>query len=82
MVPVATDHAPDIVDGDLLPGLVPNVLPARDLFQNEKADFVAGVKKMARLGIMRGADDVAPEFFTEDVRVAALSPSSARKPTR
>ena len=49
MVPVATDHAPHIVDGDLLPGFVSDVLPARDLFQNQKAEFVAGIKEMTRL---------------------------------
>jgi len=46
MIPVAANHAAYIVDGDLLPSFVADVLPAGDLFQNEKADFVAGVEKM------------------------------------
>src|ERR1039457_5730889 len=75
MVPVASYHAAHVVDGDLLPGFVPDVLPARDFLQHEKADFVAGVKKMTRLRIMRGANDVAPELFTQDLRVGALSAS-------
>ena len=66
MVPVATNHAPNVIDGDVLPGLVPDVLPARDLFQDQKADFVAGVKEMARLRIMRSTGDVALELVPQD----------------
>src|SRR5260370_21119657 len=75
MVPVAADHAPDVVDGNVLPSLVPDVLPARNLFQNQKADFVAGIKEMARLRIMRGADNVALELVAQNLRVAALRTS-------
>ena len=72
MVPVAADHAPDIVDGNILPGCVADVLPAGDLFEHEQADFVAGVEKMTRLRIVRGADDVALELVAQDLGVAAL----------
>jgi hypothetical protein len=47
MIPVAANHAADVVDGDVLPGLVADVLPARDFFQHEEAEFVAGIEEMA-----------------------------------
>ena len=72
MIPVAADHAADVVDGDVFPGLVANVLPAGNFFQHQQADFVAGVEKMARLRIVRGAHDVAVQFVAENVGVAAL----------
>ena len=72
MVPVAANHAADVVDGNIFPGFVSDVLPAGNLFENEQADFVAGVKKVARLRIVRGADDVALELVAQDLGVAAL----------
>ena len=72
MVPVAANHAADVVDGDLLPGLVADVLPAGDLFEDEQADLVAAVEEVARLRIVRGADDVAVEILAENVGVLAL----------
>src|SRR5579864_6212579 len=47
MVPVAADHAAYIVDRDVLPVLIANVLPAGDLFEDQQADLVAGIEKMA-----------------------------------
>src|SRR5882724_12371790 len=73
MVPVAADHAADIVDGDELPAFVADVLPPGDFFEDEEPHFVAGVQEMARLRIVRGAHDVAMEFVAEDARVAALA---------
>ena len=40
-------------------GLIADVLPAGNFFQDEQADFVAGIEEMAGLRIVRGADDVA-----------------------
>ena len=74
MVPVATNHAPYIVDGDLLPRFVANVLPAWNLFQNEKAEFIAGIKEMTGLRIMRGPDNIALEFVAQDLGITALRP--------
>ena len=37
MVPVTPNHAADVIDGNQLPGLITNVLPAGNFFQNEKA---------------------------------------------
>ena len=47
MVPIAANHAADIVNGDLLPRFIADVLPAGDLFQDEKPHFVAGIEEMA-----------------------------------
>ena len=72
MVPVAADHAADIVDRDLLPGLVADVLPAGNLFEDQQADLVAAVEEVPRLRIVRGAHDVAVQVLAQDVGVAAL----------
>src|SRR6266404_3722619 len=73
MVPVATNHATHVVDGELLPRLIPNVLPAGNLFQDEETDFVASVEKMARLWIVRSPDDVALELVAQNLGIAALN---------
>ena len=46
MIPVAANHAGDVVDRDQLPEFVADVLPARNLFEDEKAHFVAGIEEM------------------------------------
>src|ERR1700677_1229080 len=51
-VPVAPNHAADIVHGNVLPRLVAAMLPAGNLFEYEQADLVAGVEKVARLRVM------------------------------
>ena len=43
VVPIAANHAANVVDCDVLPGEVADVLPAWDFFEDEKADFVAGI---------------------------------------
>src|ERR1700738_2607545 len=78
MIPVAPDHASHVVHGNILPGLVADVLPAGDLFQNQKAQFIARVEKMRRLGIMRGARNVQLEFFLQDAGVTSLHASRHR----
>jgi hypothetical protein len=78
MIPVAADHTANVVNGNILPGLITDMLPAGDLFQHEKAHFVASVKKMARLGIVRSANDVALEFVTQDIGVPALHATGHR----
>ena len=55
-----------VVDGDVLPGDVADVLPARNLFEGEKADLVAGVEEVTRLRVVRGAHDVAAAVVTKD----------------
>jgi len=72
MVPVAANHAAHVVNGDQLPRFVADVLPAGNFLEHQQSNFVAGIEKVARLRIVRGAHDVAPELVTEDVRVPAL----------
>ena len=72
MVPVAADHAADVINGYVLPGLATDVLPAGDLLEHKQADLVAGIEKMARLRIVRGAHDVAVQFVPQDVSIATL----------
>ena len=59
MVPVAANHTRDVVDRDVLPGQRPDVLPAGNLLQHQQSNFIAGIQKMPRLRIMRGAYDIA-----------------------
>ena len=59
MIPVAANHAAHVIDGDQLPGFIADVLPAGDFFEDQKAEFVAGIEEMARLRVVRGADDIA-----------------------
>jgi len=49
VVPVAADHAADVIDGDVLPGQIANVLPAGNLFEHKQADLIAGIEEVARL---------------------------------
>src|SRR5690242_15380962 len=49
------------------------MLPARDFFEDQQADFVAGVEEVPRLRVVRSAHNVGFEFVLEDVRVAALA---------
>src|SRR5215471_18932839 len=72
MVPVATNHALDIVNRQILPAGIADVLPTRDLFQYQQSVFIASVKKVGRLRIMRSANNVAMEFVAQNPRVAAL----------
>ncbi|MCY1312226.1 hypothetical protein D9M70_626290 [compost metagenome] len=59
VVPVALDHAADVLDRLLLPGPTADMLPAGDFLEDEQADAVAMVEKPLGLRIVRGADKVA-----------------------
>src|SRR3981081_2584041 len=72
VVPVPADHAADVVDRQILPGCIPDMLPAGYLLQYEQAQLIAGVQKVPRLGVVRGAHDVALQVLAQDLRVAAL----------
>ena len=64
MIPVAANHAVDVVDGDELPSFVTNVLPSGDFFEDEQAHFVAGIEEMAGLRVVGSSHDVAMELLT------------------
>src|SRR5262249_51862221 len=72
-VPVAANHASNVVNGDVLPRLVSDVLPSGDFFEDEQTDFIAGVEEVARLRIVRGADNVALQIVAKNHCVAALA---------
>src|SRR6266478_3352755 len=78
MIPVAADHAADVIDRDLLPGFVADMLPAGNLFQNKESPFVAGIQEMPGLRIVRGAHDVALEIVPQDAGIAALGAAGHR----
>src|ERR1043166_1119902 len=78
MVPISTDHSADVVDRDQFPVFVANVLPARNFFQDQQADFITSIKKVARLRVVRGADDIALQLIAQNQSVTALSASRHR----
>src|SRR6266702_139591 len=78
MVPVAPHHAADVVDGEQLPRLRANVLPAGDFFKHQQADLIAAVEKMARLRIVRCAHNVAMQIVAENLRILSLNARSHR----
>ena len=51
---------------------VADVLPSGNFFEHQQADFVAGIEEVARLRVVRGADDVALELVAQNDRIAAL----------
>ena len=72
VVPVAPDHLAYVANRDILPRLVANVLPARNLLENQQAQFVAGVEKRGRLRIVRSPHDIAVQFPPQDPGIPAL----------
>src|SRR6266545_2432781 len=80
MVPVAPNHAPHVVDGDLLPRLVPDVLPARDFFQHQQTDLVARIKNVSGLRVVGRPNDISSKFVAKNVRVAPLRAARHRLP--
>ena len=52
MIPVATHHAFNVIDRQIFPAGVADMLPTRNLLKHKQAVFVAGVKKVRRLRIV------------------------------
>src|SRR5882724_276483 len=52
MVPVAADHSADVVDRDLFPRFVADMLPAGNFFENQQAHFIAGIEEVAGLRVV------------------------------
>src|SRR5437764_3906308 len=73
MVPITLNHLFDILERELLPIVIADVLPAGNLFKDQQSIFIAAIEKMRRLRIMRRAHDVTLEFFAQNPRVALLN---------
>src|SRR5205085_7101101 len=73
MVPITLNHLLDILEREILPIVIADVLPARDLFKDQQAIFITAVEELRRLRIVRSAHDVALEFFAQNPRVALLN---------
>ena len=68
------DHSLQILQGMLLPILIPNVLPARNLLHYQQSQFIAGIQEMPGLGIMAGANHIAAQLPAQKLRIPALYP--------
>src|SRR6476661_134199 len=73
MIPVAANHTTHVVDRNILPGFIADMLPAGDLFQNQQSDFIAGIDKVPRLRVMRGANNIALQLVAKDIGVTTLN---------
>ena len=62
----------DVVDGKVFPCLVADVLPTGNLLEHQQSDLIAGIEEMARLRIVRGADDIALQVLAQNDGVTAL----------
>jgi len=70
-----------VIDGDVLPGQIANVLPAGNLFEHKQADLIAGIEEVARLRVVGGADDVAPEVLAQDDGILRCTRAGMAWPT-
>src|SRR5215469_10000493 len=82
MIPVPPDHAANVIDRNLFPGLRTNMLPPRDLLQYQKSDLIAAVKKVPRLRIMRCPHNIAMQIFPQNHRIFALCPGAHGLPRK
>ncbi len=58
MVPIPANHLANVAYGDVLPWILANVLPAGDFLKHQEAEFVAGIEKVARLRVVRSANQI------------------------
>src|SRR6185369_16906459 len=72
MIPVATHHFLNITHRQILPLLIADVLPARNLFEHEQTILVTRIQEVRRLRIMRRAHNVALQLLLENPRIAFL----------
>ena len=64
--------SPDVAHGQVLPGLIADVLPAGDFLKHQQADLVAAVEEVRRLRVVRRAHDVALQLLLQDEGIAPL----------
>ena len=72
MVAVLGDHFLHVPAGLLLPGLVADVLPARNLRKDQQTDSVTFINKILALRIVAGADGVAVELLLQNPGILPL----------
>ena len=72
VVPILQHHLPQVFQCLLLPGPVPDVLPARQLREHQQAQPVALVNKVPALGIVGGTHRVALQLLLQDPGVLPL----------
>src|SRR5258707_13203930 len=72
MIPIAPNHATHIIDRELLPCFISNVLPSWYFLENQQPKFIAGVEEVPRLRIVRCAHDIAMKLIAENVSIAPL----------
>src|SRR6202044_405862 len=75
VIPVAANHATNVVHGNILPRFIADVLPSGDFLQDQKTKFVTCIQEMVGLRIMRSAYDVALEIVAKDLGIAPLHTS-------
>ncbi len=73
MVPVALNHLADVFFRHFLPFQVTDVLPTRNLFEDQEADFIASIQESGRLRIVRRTGEVQTEIVLQNIGVFALS---------
>src|ERR1700735_3969210 len=73
MVPIATNHAANIVDRNFFPFLVANMLPSGNLLQDKQADFVAAIEEVSGLRVVGCADNIAMKVFAQNICIFALN---------
>ena len=72
MIPVLHYHVLGIPHGLILPLLISDVLPPRNLRKHQKPQFIAPVKKMMRLRIMRGTHRIQLQFVFQNICIPFL----------
>ncbi len=72
VVTVLAHHLPDRLHADVLPFIIPQVLPSRRLGKDGHSQLVTSSDKMVRLRIMGGTHGITAELVFEDIRVEPL----------
>ena len=78
VVPVALDHAAHVADRLLLPALAADVLPARNLLEDEEPQLIATIEEVRRLRVVRRAHQIALEDMLDDLGVLLLRATAHR----
>ena len=74
MVKSFHDHVMDVLDAEVFPCIIPDVLPSWDFLEDKKTDFIAAVQEMGGLRIMACPDNIDPDFIFQDIGVLSLGP--------